>query len=160
MNSSRKVETVLRSREQLSEVSSSSRNSHEVFERFKQLSEALDNSRKSLTVLGFSNSFWQSQTVFALLRIQWIFSVILKTSNKSVLKHKQSEGTGLISDSDKEFADDEQDVKKMGVSEVLDSLDVVKCCAEIHGDKQMNIMLNKLIEKVGTIKLQNYLYVF
>ena len=43
-----------------------------------------------------------------------MFSVILKTSNKSVLKHKQSEGTGLISDSDKEFADDEQDVKKMG----------------------------------------------
>ena len=89
-----------------------------------------------------------------------MFSVILKTSNKSVLKHKQSEGTGLISASDKEFADDEQDVKKMGVSEVLDSLDVVKCCAEIHGDKQMNVMLNKLIEKVGTIKLQNYLYVF
>ena len=66
----------------------------------------------------------------------------------------------LISDSDKEFADDEQDVKKMAVSEVLDSLDAVKCCAEIHGDKQMNVMLNELIEKVGTIKLQNYLYVF
>ena len=40
-------------------------------------------------------------------------------------------------------------------SEALDSLDHVNCFAEIHGDKQMNVMLNELIGKVETLKLQN-----
>ena len=43
----------------------------------------------------------------------------------------------------------------MTASEVLDSLDAVKYFAEIHGDKQVNVMLNELIEEVETIKLQN-----
>ena len=32
--------------------------------------------------------------------------------------------------------------------EALDSLDAVKCFVKIHGDKQMNAMLNELIAKV------------
>ena len=43
----------------------------------------------------------------------------------------------------------------MTASEALDSLDAVKCFAEIHGDKQMNVMLNELIGKEETLKLQN-----
>ena len=31
----------------------------------------------------------------------------------------------------------------------------MKCIAEIHGDKQMNVILNELIEEVETLKLQN-----
>ena len=50
---------------------------------------------------------------------------------------------------------DKQDVRKVTASEVLDSLDAVKCFPEIHGDKQINVMLNELIRKLGTIKLQN-----
>ena len=37
----------------------------------------------------------------------------------------------------------------------LDSLDAVKCFAEIHGDKERNVMLKKLIVNVETFKLQN-----
>ena len=44
----------------------------------------------------------------------------------------QSEDTVLIKNSDDEFADDEQNVKKMTASEALNSLGVVKCFAEIH----------------------------
>ena len=58
-------------------------------------------------------------------------------------------------DSYDEIADDEQDVRKVTASEALDSLDAVKCFAKIHGDKQMNVMLNELIGKVETLKLQN-----
>ena len=58
-------------------------------------------------------------------------------------------------DSDDEIADDEQDVRKVTASEALDSLDAVKCFTKIHGDKQMNVMLNELIGKVETLKLQN-----
>ena len=43
----------------------------------------------------------------------------------------------------------------MAVSEALDSLDAAKCFAEIHGDEQMNVKLNKIIGKVETLKLQN-----
>ena len=46
-------------------------------------------------------------------------------------------------------------VRKMTASEVLDSLDAVKCFPGIHGDKQTNVMVNELIRKLGTIKLQN-----
>ena len=53
------------------------------------------------------------------------------------------------------YADDEQDVRKVTASETLDSLDSVQCFAEIHGDKEMNIILNELIGKVETLKLQN-----
>ena len=67
----------------------------------------------------------------------------------------QSEDTVLINDSDDEIADDKQDVRKRTESEALDSLDPLKCFAEIHGDKQMNVMLNELIGKVETHKLQN-----
>ena len=49
-------------------------------------------------------------------------------------------------------------------SEALDSLDTVQCFGEIHGDKQINVMLNELIGKAETIKLQNvrqsFTYVF
>ena len=43
----------------------------------------------------------------------------------------------------------------MTASEALDSLDAVKCLTEIHADTQMNAMLNELIGKVETLKLQN-----
>ena len=43
----------------------------------------------------------------------------------------------------------------MTVSKALNILNVVKCFAEIQGDKQINVMLNELIRKVGTLKLQN-----
>ena len=46
-------------------------------------------------------------------------------------------------------------VRMVTASEALDSLDAVKCFAESHGDKQMNVMLNELIGKVETLKLQN-----
>ena len=55
-----------------------------------------------------------------------------------------------------EIADHEQDVSKMTASEALDSLNVVKCFAEIHGDKQMNVMLNELTGKVEILKLHNF----
>ena len=44
---------------------------------------------------------------------------------------------------------------KVTASKALNILNVVKCFAEIHGDKKMNVMLNELIRKVGTLKLQN-----
>ena len=75
----------------------------------------------------------------------------------------QSEDTALINYWDKEIADDdEEDVRKVTASEALDSLVTMNRFDEIHGDKQMNVMLNKLIEPV---KLQNarqkyYPYVF
>ena len=75
----------------------------------------------------------------------------------------QSEDTALINYWDDEIADDdEEDVRKVTASEALDSLVTVNWFDEIHGDKQMNVMLNKLIEPV---KLQNarqkyYPYVF
>ena len=75
----------------------------------------------------------------------------------------QSEDTALINYWDDEIADDdEEDVRKVTASEALDSLVTVNCFDEIHGDQQMNVMLNKLIEPV---KLQNarqkyYPYVF
>ena len=37
----------------------------------------------------------------------------------------------------------------------LIALMVWRIIAEIHGDKQMNVMLNELIGKVETLKLQN-----
>ena len=40
----------------------------------------------------------------------------------------------------------------MKASEALDSLDVAKCFAEIHGDKQINAMLNELIGKLETLQ--------
>ena len=46
-------------------------------------------------------------------------------------------------------------MNKMTASETLDSLDVLKSFAEIHGDKQANIALNELIRKVEVLKLQN-----
>ena len=73
---------------------------------------------------------------------------------KSIAEVLQSEDTVLINDSDDEIADDEQDVRKVTASETLDSLDAVKCFTEIHGDKQMNVMLSELIGKVETLKLQ------
>ena len=59
----------------------------------------------------------------------------------------QYEDTVLISDSDDEIADDEQDVRKVAASEAFDSLNNMKCFAEIHGDKQMNVMLNELANR-------------
>ena len=46
-------------------------------------------------------------------------------------------------------------MNKMSASETLDILDVVKCFAEIHGDKQINVVLNELIRKVEALKVQN-----
>ena len=41
----------------------------------------------------------------------------------------------------------------MTASEAIDSLDAVQSFAEIHGDKQMNVILNALIGKVETLKV-------
>ena len=60
---------------------------------------------------------------------------------KRIAEVLQSEDAVLINDSDDEIVDD---VTNMTASEALDSLDAVKCFAEIHGDKQMNVMLNEL----------------
>ena len=43
-------------------------------------------------------------------------------------------------------------VRKVKASEALDSLDTVKCFAESHGDKQMNVMLNALIGNTQVTK--------
>ena len=43
----------------------------------------------------------------------------------------------------------------MTAFEAFGSLDTVKCFADIHGDKQMNVMLSEWIGKVETLKLQN-----
>ena len=65
----------------------------------------------------------------------------------------QSEDTVLINNSDDEIADDEQDVSKVTASEVLDRLGVVKCFAKVHGDKQMNVMLNE-VRKSGSTQVK------
>ena len=46
----------------------------------------------------------------------------------------------------------------MTAFEAFGSLDTVKCFADIHGDKQMNVMLSEWIGKVETLKLQNINY--
>ena len=46
------------------------------------------------------------------------------------------------------IADDEQDIRKVTTSEAFDSLDAVKCCDEIQGDMQINVMLNELVGKM------------
>ena len=66
-----------------------------------------------------------------------------------------SEDTVLLSDSDDQIADDEQDFRKVTISKAHGSLDAVKSFAEIHGDKQMSAMLNELIRKVKTLELQH-----
>ena len=65
----------------------------------------------------------------------------------------QSEDAVLINDSDDEIADN---VTKVTASETLDILDAVKCFTEIHGVKQMNVMLIGLIRKMKILKLQNF----
>ena len=74
----------------------------------------------------------------------------------------QSEDTVLFNDSDDGITDDEKDARKATAFKALDSLDAVQCFAEIQGDKQTHVMLNELIGKVETLKLQNgiYPYVF
>ena len=67
----------------------------------------------------------------------------------------QSEDTVLINDLDDEIADNKQDVRKMAAAEAFGCLNAVKCFVEIHGDKQMNVILNELIGKVETLRLQN-----
>ena len=57
--------------------------------------------------------------------------------------------------SDDKIADYKQDVRKTTAFEALDSLDTVNCFSEIHGHKQMIVMLNGLTGKVETLKLQN-----
>ena len=74
---------------------------------------------------------------------------------KSIAGVLQSEDIVLINDSDDKIADYKQDVRKTTAFEALDSLDAVNCFSEIHGDKQMNVMLNGLIGKVETLKLQS-----
>ena len=44
----------------------------------------------------------------------------------------------------------------MAASEALNRLGIVKCFAEIHGDKQMNVLLNELIRKVEVKVLSKY----
>ena len=46
-------------------------------------------------------------------------------------------------DLDDKITDDEQGVRKVTAFEALDSVDTAKCFAGIHGDKQMNVMLNE-----------------
>ena len=79
----------------------------------------------------------------------------MNAEKKNIAEVLQSEDTVLINDLEAEIADHEQDVRKMTASEALDSLNAVKCFAQIHGDKQMNVMLNELTGKVEILKLQN-----
>ena len=72
---------------------------------------------------------------------------------ESIAEVLQSEDAVLINDLDDEIADN---VTKVTTSETLDSLHAVKCFTEIHGDKQMNVMLIELIVKMKTLKLQNF----
>ena len=51
----------------------------------------------------------------------------------------QSEDTVSVNGSNDEITNDEQDGRKVTISEALDNLDDVKCFTEIHGDKQMNL---------------------
>ena len=83
------------------------------------------------------------------------FSMYFFSTETITSEMLQSQDTALISYLNDEIANDEQDVRKVTASEALDNLDDVKCFTENHGDKQMNLMLNELIEKVETIKLQN-----
>ena len=71
---------------------------------------------------------------------------------ESIAEVLQSEDAVLINDLDDEIADN---VTKVTTSETLDSLHAVKCFTEIHGDKQMNVMLIELIRKMKTLKLQS-----
>ena len=83
------------------------------------------------------------------------FSMYFFSMETTTSEMLQLQDTVLISYLDDKIAKDEQDVRKVTASEALDSLDDVRCFTENHGDKQMNLMLNELIEKVETIKLQN-----
>ena len=69
----------------------------------------------------------------------------------------QSENAVLIDDSEDEIFNGEKDVRKVTSSKALDSLDDVQCFAEIQGDRQMNVVLNELIRKVETLKLDKML---
>ena len=73
---------------------------------------------------------------------------------KSIAAVLQSEDTVLINGSDDAIADDDQDVRKVTAFEALDSLDAVECFAEIHGDKQMNVMLNELKQKMEILNVR------
>ena len=55
----------------------------------------------------------------------------------------QSEDTFSIKESDNEIANDKLDVRKVTESEALVSVNTVKRFTKTHGDKQMNVMLNK-----------------
>ena len=57
---------------------------------------------------------------------------------ESIAEVLQSEDAVLINDLDDEIVDS---VTKVTASEILDSLDAVKCFTEIHEDKQMNVIL-------------------
>ena len=72
---------------------------------------------------------------------------------ESIAEVLQSEDAVLINDSDDEIADN---VTKVTASETLDILDAVKCFTEIHGVKQMNVMLIGLIRNMKILKLQNF----
>ena len=72
---------------------------------------------------------------------------------ESIAELLQPEDAVLINDLDDEIADN---VRKVTPCEILDSLDAVKYSTEIHGDKQMNIMLIELIGKMKTLKSQNF----
>ena len=74
---------------------------------------------------------------------------------ESIAEVLQSEDSVLINDSDNEIPDT---VTKVTSSETLDILHAH--CTEIHGDKQMNVMLIELIGKMKTLKLQNYPRIF
>ena len=72
---------------------------------------------------------------------------------ESISEVLQPEDAVLINDLDDEIADN---VRKVTPCEILDSLDAVKYSTEIHGDKQMNIILIELIGKMKTLKSQNF----
>ena len=101
--------------------------------------------------------------ISTLMQRQYLSSLLIQhmqVSDKNAEKNAvfrafQSEDAVLINDSDDKIADYKQDVRKTTAFEALDSLDAVNCFSEIHGDKQMNVMLNGLIGKVETLKLQS-----
>ena len=58
----------------------------------------------------------------------------------------------LINDSGDEIADDKQDVRKVMASEALESLDAVKCFAEIQVDERNAKWINRKSENIQVTK--------
>ena len=62
-----------------------------------------------------------------------------------------------VNESSDEAGEPDKGKITLTVSEALESLDRVKNCIEVHGDNEMNMMLNDLIGRVEKLKLKTFL---